>query len=217
MKKKLLFLGMLFMYGATLFAAPEKKVARSLHSENTQWECVICYENEKDLTNQKKSIVTLPCKHKICSPCFVKILSSEDGTSKCPYCRAIVNKSELSASGEELNRQIFLKEKYRLTFIERDVRYLIKMRSIICLFMGISLLMYVSDENEYRKCLAGLGTGMAVFGGLFLLYSEKVSERVLCACYPGIVHFIDQGIQNDLDEGEDPMPTLQLEDPIPDL
>ena len=211
MKKKLLFLGILLMHGATLFAAQEKEITRSLSSENIidKWECLVCYENEGDLISLKKSIVTLPCDHKICSPCFIRIQSSEDGASKCPYCRGIFDKSELSASGKELNRQIFLKELYRLNYIERDVRYLIKMRSMICLFMGISLLMYVSDENEYYKYFAALGTGMAALGGLFLVYLQKISKKVVSDCYPGIVDFVDQGMRNGFNEGEDPIPTLQ--------
>ena len=209
MKKKLLFLGMLLMHGATLFAAQAKEVTRPLSSENTQWECLVCYENETDLTNQKKSIVALPCDHKICSPCFLNIPSFEDGTSKCPYCRGIFDKSELSASGKELNRQIFLKEKYRLKLLEGDILSLVRIRSIGCLFMGISLLMYVSDENEYYQYIAGLGTGIAVLGASFLASSKKISKKMLCEDYPGIINIVDQGMRNGFNEEEDPVPTLQ--------
>ena len=80
---------------------------------------------------------------------------------------------------------------------------------MICLFMGISLLMYVSDENEYYQYFAALGTGMAALGGLFLVYSQEVSKKMLCDCYPGIINIVDQGMRNGFNEEEDPVPTLQ--------
>ncbi|MCF7900532.1 hypothetical protein K9K77_03415 [Candidatus Babeliales bacterium] len=218
MKKKLLFLGLLLISGMNLFAAQAEEVNLAIVAPvEEEKACVICWDSKLKLSREKKPLVMLPCSHELCHPCFVKMLSFQNDASKCPCCRKIFDKSELSAADKELNRQIFLKEKYRLNVIQRDTLSLIRKKAIGCLFVGMSLLMYVSDESEYYQYCAGLGTGIAVLGGSFLVSSQEITKKILCDNYPGIVNIVDQGMRNGFNQIEDPIPTLQLENPIPDL
>ena len=116
---------------------------------------------------------------------------------------------DFKSFGEDMDLIRNNEEKYCLKLLEGDILSLVRIRSIGCLFMGISLLMYVSDENEYYQYIAGLGTGIAVLGASFLASSKKISKKMLCEDYPGIINIVDQGMRNGFNEGGDPVPTLQ--------
>ena len=74
-------------------SAMESTPSPALEMEQTQMECVICYES----LNASKNICTTECGHKFCLTCMMKHSRRNNG---CPLCRAVIIDSESESESD---------------------------------------------------------------------------------------------------------------------